>query len=225
MSPVSTRSRAPWLVFAASASALGLLASTGGVAGAGAPKVDATHYTVACSGLTSATVKFSQPQTTAGTATPSSATDTLKAKLSGCTVTPAGSGTAVSVSGATLSGALSNSSSYHKCGGSNGVPISITGNLTVKWKTTPKLTASSSVVTGSTATITIDTVHSAATFAVAGSSTTGPFQGTDSGAGDTLTGSTGANSVTGIATACASKSGLKGLTLSSPFSGSALVLG
>jgi len=226
MSPVSVRHRTPWLVFATSASALGLLASTGGVAGAAAAaKVDATHYTVTCTGLTAASVKFSQPQTTAGTSTPSPATDTLKAKLSGCSVTPTGGGTAVAVTGATLSGALTNSSSYHKCGGSNGVPIPITGNLTVKWKTTPKLTATSSVITGSTATITIDTAHSAATFAVAGASTTGPFQGTDSGALDALSGTTGAGSLTGIATACGSTKGLKGLTLSSPFSGSALTLG
>jgi hypothetical protein len=211
-------------VFAAGASALGLLASTGGVAGA-ATKIDATHYTVACSGFTSASVKFSKPQTTAGTATPSPATDTLKATLSGCSVTPSVGGTAVSVTGATLSGALTNSSSYHKCGGSSGVPISITGNLTVKWKTTSKLTASSSVITGSTATITIDTTNLAADFAVAGTSTKGPFQGTDSGAKDALSGTTGANSVTNILTACGSKKGLTGLTLVNPFSGSALTLG
>jgi hypothetical protein len=221
---LSTRSRSPWLVFAAGASALGLLASTGGVAGA-VTKVDATHYTVACSGFTSASVKFSKPQTTAGTATPSPATDTLKATLSGCSVTPSSGGAAVSVTGATLSGALTNASSYHKCGGSNGVPISITGKLTVKWKTTPKLTASSSVITGSTATITIDTTNLAADFAVAGNSTTGPFQGTDGGAKDALSGTTGANSVTGILAACGSTKGLTGLTLVNPFSGSALTLG
>ncbi len=223
MSPLSTRSRRPWVVFAAAASTLGLLATTGGVAGA-VTKVDATHYTVTCSGFTKATVKFSQAQTTAGTASPSPATDTLKATLSGCSVTPTAGGTAVSVTGATLSGALTNPSSYHKCGGSNGIPISITGKLTVKWKTTPKLSASSSVITGSTATITLDTVNSAATFAVAGTSSTGPFEGTDSGAHDAMSGTTGANTLTNIATACASSKGLTGLTLTNPFSGSALTL-
>lgn len=220
----SSRSSRPWLLLTA-ASALTLVGSVGGVAGvagAGGIKVDATDYTVTCSGF-AGSVKFSQPETTAGTTTASPATDTLKGSLSGCTVGDGG-GTPVTVTGAKLSGALTNPSSLHKCG-STGTPVTVTGSLTIKWKATPKLIASSTVITGSSATTSVDLTDSAVNFTIDGASATGPFEGSNSGASDAVAGSTGANSVTGLLASCGSKKGLKGLTLSSPPSGSAATLG
>jgi hypothetical protein len=220
--PTSRSSRPRLLVGAASA--LALVGSIGGVAGvAGAAiKVDATHDTVVCSGF-SGSVKFSQPETTTGTTSPSPATDTLKGSLSGCTVGDGG-GTPVAVTAAKLSGALTNPSSLHKCG-STGAPVAVTGSLSITWKATPKLTASSTVITGSSATTSVDLTDSAVDFTIDGSGATGPFGGSNSGAGDVVAGSTGANSVTGLLASCGSKKGLKGLTLSSPPSGSAASLG
>ncbi len=217
MSNVITRSGRPSLLLACGALVVGLVAASGGVAGAKTAPVDATHYTVTCTGF-AGSVKFSQPETTSGTATPSPATDTLKVTLSGCTVA-AGGGTPVAVTKASLTGALTNSSSYHKCGANNGTPVAITGSLTVKWKTTPKLTASSTVIAGSSATITSDVSANAAEFEVDGSTTSGPFEGSNSGASDQIAGSTGAGTGTGLLASCAGKKGLKGLTLTNPLSG------
>lgn len=224
MSPTTPRLRRPSVLLASGAMTIGLIAASGGTAGAaGAPaKVDATNYTVSCTGF-AGSVKFSRPETTAGTATPSPATDTIKASLSGCTVNN-GTGTAVAVTGAKLTGALTNPTSYHKCGGATGTPVAITGSLTVKWKTTPKLTATSTVIAGSTATTSANLVVGAVSFVIGASSATGPFQGTDSGAGDLISGSTGPGTVAGLLATCGTAKGLKSLTLTNPVSGPAATL-
>jgi hypothetical protein len=211
----------PFLM-AAAVIPVGVIAATGGTAGA-ATKVDATNYTVTCSGL-SGSVKFSKPETIAGTSAPSPATDTIKGDLTGCTVS-SGTGTAVTVASAKISGSLTNPSSYHKCGGSSGEPIAVTGSVTIKWKTAPKLTAASTVITAATATLTTDLSTVEVDFTIDGSSSTGPFEGSDSGASDAVSGSTGAGSGTSLLASCAAKKGLKGLTLVSPSSGNAATLG
>jgi hypothetical protein len=201
---------------------VGVIATTGGTAGA-AVKVDATRYTATCSGF-AGTVKFSQAETIAGTTSASPATDRLTGTLSGCTVDN-GSGTAVAVTSGKLSGSLTNPSSYHKCGGSSGEPIAVTGSVSVKWKTSPKLTAASTVITPSTATLTLDAASDAVNFTIDGASATGPFEGSNSGASDAISGSTGTGSGSSLLASCASKKGLKGLTLVSPLSGNAGTLG
>jgi len=205
------------------ASPVGVLGFVGGTADAAQPKVDATSYTVTCSGFTGS-VKLSHAQTTAGSPSPSPQTDTLKGSLSGCTVGH-GSGTPVSVTGASLKGALTNPSSYHKCGSASSAPVTVTGSVTIAWKATPKLTATSSVIAGSSATLSVDTSDNSVDFTVDGASATGPFEGSNSGASDVIAGSTGPNTLAGLATSCASKKGLKGLNLVSPPSGEAATLG
>ncbi len=202
---------------------LGVIAATAGTAGAGAPKVDATNYTATCSGF-SGSVKFSTAETTSGTTTPSPATDTLKGTVTGCTVDN-GDGTAVTVSTGKLTGSLTNPSSYHKCGGSSGEPIAVTGSVSIKWRSSPKLTAASTVITASSATLTLDASSDSVNFTIDGASATGPFGGSNSGANDAISGSTGTGSGASLLTNCASKKGLKGLTLVSPLSGNAATLG
>lgn len=210
------------VVMAAAVLPMGVIAATGGTAGA-AVKVDATNYTATCTGF-AGSVKFSKPETTAGTTTPSPATDALKGALTGCTVDN-GTGTPMAVTSGKLSGSLTNPSSYHKCGGSSGVPIAVTGSVAIKWKTSPKLTAASTVITASTATLSIVVASDAVNFTINGASATGPFGGSNSGASDAVAGSTGVGSGSGLLASCATKKGLKGLTLASPLSGNAADLG
>ena len=106
-----------------------------------------------------------------------------------------------------------------------GTPVAISGSLTVKWKTTPKLTTSSTVITGSTAATSLDVSAGAFNFVINGSGATGPFQGSNSGASDVVAGSTGPGTVAALATTCAREKGLKGLTLTSPLSGPGASLG
>lgn len=211
------------VLLAATVIPTGAIAALGGSAGAKSVKVDATNYTATCSGF-AGSVKFSQAETSAGTTNPSPATDALKGTLTGCTVNN-GTGSAVAISSAKLSGSLTNPLSYHKCGGSSGVPITVTGSVTIKWKTTPNLTAASTVITASSATLSIDVPNNAVNFAIEGSSATGPFQGSNSGATESVAGSTGAGSGATLLASCASKKGLRGLTLVSPLSGNAANLG
>ena len=211
------------VVAAAAAMPITAIAATTVVSGAAAAKVDATHYTVDCTGI-AATAKFSPALTNAGGAL-SLETTTIKGTASSCTVTPTVGGTPVTITGAKIGGTLTNASSDHKCAGL-ATPTSTTGSLSVSWKSSPKLTAGTSVsspnlVTGGTG------ANGHATFALTFNPTaTGPFQGTDTGGSST----TDAQTVPTLGTilaSCAGK-GLKSVAIqpdANPGAGIALHLG
>ena len=199
------------VVAAAAAMPITAIAATGGISGAGAPKVDATTYTVACTGI-SATAKFSPALTTLGGPASNEATS-IKGSATGCTVTPTLGGTPVSVTSVKISGTINNAGSTHTCGGLT-TATSETGSLTAKWKTTPKLTAASSVVNPNSVLGGVGG-DGHATFALSfGAATSGPFQGTDGG----ITSSNSAETVlpvagpTGILALCGGK-GIKSLAI------------
>ena len=196
------------VIAAAVAMPVSVVAATAGTAGAGAPKVNATDYTVTCTGIT-AKADFSPALTTAGGASSNEKTS-ISGKASGCTATPNGGGTPITVSGATLKGTINNATSTHTCGGLTS-PTTETGSLSIKWKTNPKLTDTTSVVNPTTVTGGVGAdLH--ATFQLAfGTATSGPFQGTDSG----VSSSTNAETTIGISaieTACNGK-GLKSVSI------------
>ncbi len=211
------------VIAAAIAVPVSVVAATAGTAGAGGTTVDATHYTVSCTGIT-ATADFSPALTTAGAASSPEKT-TIKGSASDCTVTPTTGGTAVTVTGAKVSGIITNATSDHTCTGLTS-PTTETGSLTVKWKTSPKLTATSSVVMPTTVTGALGTdLH--ATFAIAfGAGATGPFQGTDGGAGSSVNAETVDNAgvINGL---CGGKKGLSKLSIqpNSNGGGAAIVVG
>jgi hypothetical protein len=208
------------LVACATAMPIGFIAATGGMASAGSAPVNATTATVTCTGI-SGTAKFSPAITTdeaAGTGTTS-----IKAVLTGCTTNDG-----VTVTSAKVSGVLSTSSTA----GENGCTAlagnsSATGDLTTKWKTSPKLV---------TATSTIDVKSIAgsiggdgnATFNIPGSTpngaASGSFQGTNSGASDTTSAQT-TTSAASILSTCEGKKGLKSFAFTTPASGPAVSLG
>jgi hypothetical protein len=196
------------VIAAAVAMPVSVIAATAGPAGA-ATKVDATHYTVSCTGI-AATASFSPALTNAGGPSSNEKT-TIKGTASSCTVTPTAGGTAVTISKASVKGVINDATSDHSCGGLAS-PTTETGSLSVKWKTSPALTSSTSVVIPTTVTGGIGAdLH--ATFSIAfGPGATGPFQGTDGGTSS----STNAETVStfgAIGTSCGSKSGLKSIKI------------
>jgi hypothetical protein len=174
------------LIAAAIAVPLSVTAATGRSASAGAPPmVNATDYTVSCqavngSAMFSPTVTSSEP---AGTTVA-----TIKVKLSDCTSDTTG----LTVTSGSVSGSLSDTHGAEDgCTSLVGPPgdpslITVTGTLTTKWKTSPRLSSGNSVTT----------VHSVegsvagdglVRFDIPGSggaanSGTGSFSGTDGGA-------------------------------------------
>ena len=197
------------LTFAAAiAIPMSLVAATGTVAGAGAPKVDATHYTVTCTAI-SATAKFSPPLTTSGGAASNEAT-TISGSGSHCTATPSAGGTAVAVSAVKIKGTINNPTSTHTCGGLI-TPTTESGSLTAKWTTSPKLTSASSVV-NPVSVVGGPGADGNATFALTyGTATSGPFQGADHGASSTTSAET-TTSITSILSLCGGK-GIKKLAI------------
>ena len=170
------------VIAAAVAMPVSVVAVTVTSATAATPKVDATNYTVSCTGI-AATASFKPALTTAGVTTPTLETTKISGKATGCTATPTAGGTAVAITGATITGTLTNSSSNLTCGGL-ATPTTEAGSLTVKWKSNPKLTATSSVATPTSVAGGIG-ADGHATFGISFSGVTGPFQGTDSGASST----------------------------------------
>ena len=205
------------LVAAATAMPLGMVAATGSIAGAGTPKVDATNYTLACTGI-SGEAKF-KPALTFTSSGPE--TVSVKATLSGCTATPTLGGTPVTITSASVKGTLTDPSSTG-CTGLLG-STNTAGTLSTKFKTSPKLTDATSDVTvnsvngGETA----DSQHGL--FGIPGTipngAASGPFQGTDGGAGDVTAAAT-VETVTDLTTACTSSKGLKDVHLTNADSGS-----
>jgi hypothetical protein len=195
-----------------------VIAGTGSIAGA-ATTVNATNYTVSCSTITGS-AKFGTPMHLI-MATFTEVT-TIKAKLSGCTATPTVGGPAVTGITATVSGTLTNTAA-NGCAGLSGSGADV-GNLTTKWKSTPKLSSGNSVVNVQSVLGGSNTVG-ANTYGVftipgstPGSAATGSFQGTDAGAADSTVAAT-TQTEAAIITSCNSTAGLKGITLTQANSG------
>jgi hypothetical protein len=207
------------LVAVATAAPFGVLAATAGVASAGTT-VDATTATVTCTGI-SGTVKFTPPVTTSESA--GTGKTSIKASLSGCTTNDG-----VTVTGAKASGTLTTT----RTAGENGCVAlaggsDATGPLTVKWKTSPKLSSGSSVVQVNSVKGSIGG-NGNADFTIPGTipngTPSGSFQGTDNGAGDTTSAQTTTSAGSILAT-CEGKKGLKSIAIASPQSGNAVSLG
>ena len=192
------------VIAAAVAMPVSVIAATAGTASAGGPKVDATHYTVSCTGI-AATAKFSPALTTAGSASSNEKT-TIKGSASSCTVTPTVGGTPVTITGAKVSGTINSAGSMHTCGGLAS-PTTETGNLTVKWKSSPALTSTASVTSPTTVTGGLG-ADGHATFNIAfGAAVSGPFQGSDSGTSSSTNAET-TLPFTSLAVSCGGKKGL-----------------
>ena len=196
------------VVAAAAAMPVAAIAATAAVSGAaGTPKVDATHYTVSCTGIT-ATAKFKPALTNTATAASNEATS-ITGTGSGCTATPTAGGTAVAVSGVKIKGTINDASSTHTCAGLT-QPTSETGSLSLKWTTSPKLTNGTSVVNPTTVQGGLG-ADQHATFSLSfGPASSGPFQGTDSGTSSTTSAETTATAGA-ILTTCGAKGGLKSI--------------
>jgi hypothetical protein len=197
------------ILAAAVAMPVSVVAATAGPASAAALKVDATHYTVSCTGIT-ASASFSPALTSSGGPTSNEATK-IKGKASSCTVTPSGGGTPVTVSGASIKGTINDATSDHSCGGLAQATTE-TGSLSIKWKSSPKLTSSTSVVNPTSVSGGIGG-DGHATFSISfGAATSGPFQGTDNGTSSSTNAET-TTTVTQILSACGGKSGLKSIKI------------
>ncbi len=199
---------------AAAAIPVGLLVG-GGVAFASGG-VDATHATITCTTVTGS-AKFKPTITkseAAGTTTTS-----VKATLGGCTV----SGVTATVTSGSVKGSFvsnSHAAGTNGCTALAGVTPE-TGSLTTKWKSSPKLTSGSSVVTVTQVTGTIASDgHGEFEIPAATDSTghgTGSFQGSNGGANDTSNAETTQTASALLATCNAS--GLKSITIQTSSSG------
>ncbi len=187
-----------------------VVGATAGTASAkGSPPVNATNYTAACTGI-KATASFSPALTTnGGTASPE--TTKIKGSASSCTATPTSGGTPVTITSAKISGTITDASSTHTCSGLAS-PTTESGSLTIKWKTSPKLTSSTSVVNPTTVTGGIG-ADGHATFSIAfGPATSGPFQGTDNGTSSSTNAET-TSTLSSILATCGGKKGLKSIAI------------
>jgi hypothetical protein len=191
------------VVVAAITMSISAIALTGGVASARTPPVNATNYTATCTGI-SGSLSFNPPLTIAGGAV-SPETVKTKASFSGCTATPTAGGASVSITKASITGTITIASSSHTCMGlSTGAA---TGNSTVKWTTSPKLSSGSSVASpgtrsggpGGDGSIVFSSDYSGVT---------GSFEGTDGGASSSTTAQT-TESFSSILATCETAKGLK----------------
>lgn len=217
------------VVATAVAMPISVIAAFGGTSGAAAVKVDATHYTVTCSGI-SGTVKFSPPVTTNESA--GSGTTSIKAVLTGCTATPTAGGTAIAITSAKVSGSLTTT----RTAGENGCVAlaggsTATGTLTTKWKTTPKLLTATSSISVNSISGGVGSDGNAS-FQIPGTvpngAASGAFQGTDSGNSDNTSAQTTEPALTGptsLLATCEGKKGLKKLSIETPQTGNAVSLG
>jgi hypothetical protein len=210
-----------FLVAAATAMPLGMIAATGGLASAkAAPPVDATHATVTCTGI-SGSAKFVPPVTVSESA--GTGQTIIKAKLTGCTTNDG-----VTVSGASVSGTLTTT----RTAGENGCVAlaggsDAAGALTTKWKTAPKLSSGNSVINVKSISGSIGG-NGNADFNIPGTvpngAPSGSFQGTNAGASDATSAQTTTSAAT-ILTTCEGKKGLKSIGITTPASGAAVTLG
>jgi hypothetical protein len=202
------------LVAAATAMPIGIIAATGSVASAKAPPpVNVTTNTATCTGI-SGSVKFNPPisqnQTVGATET-----ITVKAKVSDCTSNYSG----LTVKDGTVTGTFTSPiTSMSGCAALFG-NTNVTGSLSTKWTTTPKLSSGNSDVTVNSVQGGVAPDGTNAEFEIPGTtpdSATGSFSGTDNGA----SGSTAAQSkqtTAALGKDCDGK-GIKSLTLA-PVSG------
>ena len=188
------------IVAAAVAMPVSVVAASAGTATASTPKVDATTATVTCTGITAA-AKFNPALTTAGSAASNEVTS-IKGSASGCTTNDG-----VTVTGVKVSGVITSAGSTHTCG-ALASPTTETGNLTATWKTSPKLTAKSSVLPVNTVTGGVGG-NGNATFKISFGTPSGDFQGTDAGALDATDAMT-TTSIASILGSCGGK-GLKSI--------------
>jgi hypothetical protein len=191
------------LTAAAVAMPLGAIAATTGVAGAGPSKVDVSHASIDCTGVTG-TVKFAPALTLAGGKPENS---NVKLSLSGCTV----SGVAgVTVSAGKGAGVLHSASN-------NAVtllgPNTVTGSVKIKWTSSSKLSSKDSTVSVTVVTGGTPSDGYASLAVVSGNaSVAGDFAGSDSGATSTLYTET-TQTVSTLTTESGSKQGIKSVTL------------
>ncbi len=198
-----------FVIAAAVAMPASVVAVTAGSATASTPKVNATNYTASCTGI-KATASFNPPLTSAGGTTSNEATK-IKGTASDCTATPTSGGTPVTIKSAKISGTINDATSNHACSGLAS-PTTETGSLTIKWKTSPSLTSSTSVVNPTTVTGGIGG-DGHATFSISfGPATSGPFQGTDNGTSSSTNAET-TSTLSSILNSCASKKGLKSINI------------
>ena len=190
------------LAAAAVAMPVGMIASTAGIAGAGAPKTDVTHNTVSCTTVTG-TAKFA-PALISGGSQPENTN--VKLVLGGCTTDAAG----VTISAGKGSGVLHSASNNAT---SLLGPTAVTGQVVIKWTTNKKLTTKSSTVTVTV--VTGGTSGSYASFAVTSgnASVAGDFAGSDAGATTTLYAETTQTLATLGAEATPPAKGIKSITL------------
>ena len=192
------------LAAAAVAMPVGIIASTAGVSGAGAPKIDVSHATIACTSVTG-TAKFA-PALTIGGVLPENTN--VKIAFSGCTVTGA-----AGVSGVTGSGSGVLHSATNNAVALLG-PVPTTGSINIKWKTTSgKLLSKTTSVTPSAITGGTPSDGYASLAVVLGSATvTGDFTGTDSGASSSMYAET-TQTVGAITVSATGSKGLKSVSL------------
>jgi len=194
------------LLLAASAVAMpiGLVAATGGVASAGAPKVDVSNASITCTSVTGQ-AKFAPSLVLAGPFKPAENTN-IKLALSGCTVTGAPS---VTISGGKGAGVLhSNSNSAAALLG----PVVVTGQINIKWTSNVKLTSKQSSVNVTLVNGGVSAPYASLSVAAGKASVTGDFAGSDGGATSTLYAET-TQPVAAITTSASSSKGLKSINL------------
>jgi hypothetical protein len=204
-------------------------------AGAKGPAVNATDGTVVCSSIRG-TVKFSPPLTTnekAGTTT-----STFRGTLEECSATVPSSPPVIVHSAQSLVEFRSpHGPGFDGCDipaaraadvGRAAGATSGAGTLTIKWRSTPKLSSGPSIVNvSSTETSVASDGNLLVQFPGPGGTSggaTGSFSGTNSGASDTLAAQSDLSAST-IEADCSSKGGLKSLGVTSPPSSPAASLG
>lgn len=161
------------------------LLSASGVASASSGVVETTA-SVVCTGV-SGTATFSPPITSnqkAGTQKIK-----FKATLSGCT---ASGNASVTISEGAVKGTISTTRTVgNGCRNLFGGTADVTGSLTIKWTSTPKIISGNSVVTVHTLSASIDTSNNNVEYQIPGtggtaSSGSGSFEGSDRGASDLI---------------------------------------
>ena len=191
------------LTAAAVAMPVGLVAATGSVASAGAPKVDVTNATIACTSVTGQ-VKFAPALNGSGGQPTNSQ---IKLALGGCTV--AGGPGGVTISAGKGTGVL------HLTDNSAGVLVgthAVTGQVNIKWTSNVKLTSKMSTVTVTAVTGGTSGSYGSFTVNAGDASVSGDFQGSDNGASSNLYAETTDTTAT-LGAEVAGKHGLKKTTL------------
>ena len=193
------------LTAAAVAMPVGLVAATGGIASAGAPKTDVTNASITCDTV-SGSLKFAPALTLAGGQPENSL---VKLAVSGCTVSGAPGVTVTAGKGTGVLHSDSNNAS-----GLLG-STAVTGQVKIKWTSNVKLTSKMSTVTVTFFTGGTSSDGFATLDILAGNaSVTGDFSGTDAGASTSLHAETGQSVADLTTTLTAPKSkGIKSVTM------------